>query len=130
MIAWPLRAVANTPRTNTSTAPIKYQGPFSGCLTPEKPPWYAQSDISPRKRLVNRTRPAIKTTPSVRSVVAAHRSMLDLPPTQVMSGTGVSQPAGYVARIVQEHEQASPLNSSESEEDPRIGLDEIAKHPK
>jgi hypothetical protein len=37
------------------------------------------------------------------------------------------QPADDMARIVQQGEEAGPLNSSEAEEDARVGLDEIAE---
>lgn len=37
------------------------------------------------------------------------------------------QPACDVARIVQQGEDASPLNSAEAEEDARVGFDEVAE---
>ena len=37
------------------------------------------------------------------------------------------KPTHYVARIVQQSEDACPLNPSEAEENPRIGLEEVAE---
>src|SRR6266700_5958668 len=90
-------------------------------------PPYAQNESSSNNRLLSKTKPATRIIPSVRSVFAAHRSILDLPPMHAIRRSGKSQPARYIARIVQEHEHAGPLNSSESEKEPGIGLDEIAE---
>jgi hypothetical protein len=40
---------------------------------------------------------------------------------------GWAQPAGDVARIVQEGEEAGPLNSSETEKDARVRFDEVVE---
>src|SRR5579872_6417483 len=37
----------------------------------------------------------------------------------------ICEPTGHVAGIVNQNEETSPLDSTEAEEDPRVGLDEV-----
>ncbi len=71
----PSHTINHTPRITTPAAPAKYGTTCSGCLVPPNPPWDAHIDSSTSRRLRIRTNPDVRMMPSVRSVLAAQRSM-------------------------------------------------------